>query len=108
MAFLESLSGLPVVGGGVLVTGVVGWMARLLVISDRRTAAEIARINTAHDDELVEVRQARANDIADLKEQVFELRQEVKALRQEIEAERRARHEAEDRAAIAERRAGRD
>lgn len=82
-------------GAGVLVTAVIGWLARLLLIADRRNAAELKRVNDTHDEEITELRR----DIA-------ELRAEVDKLNQRLDDERELRRSAEDRAAAAERRAG--
>ncbi|MFI6308501.1 hypothetical protein ACIBCH_41965 [Amycolatopsis thailandensis] len=76
-------------------TLIIGWMARLLVIADRRNTAELTRVNTAHDQE-----------IAELKAALAELRSKVDKLEKKVDEERGLRRAAEDRAAAAERRAG--
>jgi hypothetical protein len=92
------------------------WMWRLLIISDRRTAAdrlayqaaadaaaarataEINRINRDHDAELVELRQARKEENARLEAKVELLTAQVEALNVKFDAERNARRAAEDTA----------
>ncbi|WP_460441045.1 hypothetical protein [Amycolatopsis stemonae] len=76
-------------------TGIIGYLARLLVIADRRNTAELKRVNEAHDEEIAELKR----DIADLRAKVDELEARV-------DEERELRRAAEDRAAAAERRAG--
>jgi t-SNARE complex subunit (syntaxin) len=66
-----------------------------LAEAQQRYATEIARVNTAHDAELAELR-------AD----ILELRARVDELTAALDAERRRRWEAEDKAAEALRRAG--
>jgi outer membrane murein-binding lipoprotein Lpp len=97
-------------GGTLTATGIVGWMARLLVISERRLkvidtryAAEIKRINRDHDAELKELRAARTNDIADLRRSIAALHARVDDLGSRLDQERQLRFAAEDRAARAER-----
>lgn len=94
-------------------TGIVGWMARLLVISERRSTAaearyttEIKRINDDHDAEIKELRLARSEDIADLKLQLAALQLRVEELHSKWDQERVLRHAAEDRAARAEQQGG--
>lgn len=82
-------------GAGAVVTGIIGWMARLLVIADRRNTAELKRVNDAHDEEM-----------AELKADLAELRSKVDYLEERLDEERELRRAAEDRAAAAERRAG--
>lgn len=108
---LDSLL-LPV-GGTLTMTGIVGWMARLLVISERRATAaearytaEIKRINRDHDAEIKELRKARTDDIAELNKRVSELSKRVEDLHAKWDSERTLRHAAEDRAARAEQAGG--
>lgn len=82
-------------GTGVVVTGIIGWMARLLIIADRRNTNELKRVNDAHDEE-----------IGELKRDIAELRSKVDDLERRLDEERELRRAAEDRAAAAERRAG--
>jgi chromosome segregation ATPase len=82
-------------GTGVVVTGIIGWMARLLIIADRRNTAELKRVNDAHDEE-----------IGELKRDIAELRSKVDDLERRLDEERELRRAAEDRAAAAVRRAG--
>lgn len=82
-------------GTGAVVTGIIGYLARLLVIADRRNTAELKRVNDAHDEE-----------IAELKGDLAALREKVDALEKRVDEERELRRAAEDRAAAAERRAG--
>jgi TolA-binding protein len=82
-------------GTGAVVTGIIGWMARLLIIADRRNTAELKRVNDTHDEE-----------IAELKRDIADLRSKVDELEGRLDEERALRRKAEDRAAAAERRAG--
>lgn len=81
------LGALPSLGptGVVLVILIV--VGRLWLVSDRRSAAEIKRLNDAHDEELNELRN-----------ELKSVREEMKALREELEAEREARREAQEEA----------
>lgn len=99
-------------------------MARLLFITQRQATtanahytAEIERLNKDHDAELLELRAARTADLAALREssradietlkrQVAELQASMADLHAKYDAERELRRAAEDRAAVAERRAG--
>ena len=58
-------------------TGIIGYLARLLVIADRRNTAELKRVNDAHDEE-----------IAELKRDIAELRSEVDKLNADAQVER--------------------
>jgi outer membrane murein-binding lipoprotein Lpp len=82
-------------GTGAVVTGIIAWMARLLIIADRRSTAELKRVNETHDEE-----------IAELKSDLAALRTKVDELEARVDEERELRRAAEDRAAAAERRAG--
>ncbi|GAA1970142.1 hypothetical protein [Amycolatopsis minnesotensis] len=94
---MNALASVALPGGiGVLVMGIIGWMARLLVTSDRRYTAELSRLNRAHDEE-----------IAELKADLAELRDAVDQLHARVDEERELRRAAEDRAAAAKRRARR-
>ncbi len=93
---MNGLSSVLTTGGaGAVVTLIIGWMARLLVIADRRNTAELTRVNAAHDEEM-----------AELKADLAELRSKVDTLEERLDEERALRRAAEDRAAAAERRAG--
>lgn len=76
-------------------TGIIAYLARLLIIADRRHAAELKRVDDARDEE-----------IAELKGDLAALREKVEMLERRVDEERALRRAAEDRAAEAERRAG--
>lgn len=84
---------LPELGIG----GIVVWVLLLLLrresSTEERHAAEIARINRAHDEEL-----------AELREDVRHLRAQVDQLNADLDAERSRRREIEDELASARRR----
>ncbi len=82
-------------GTGAVVTGIIGYLARLLVLADRRHAAELKRVDDSRDEE-----------IADLRAKIEALQEKVDVLERRVDAERELRRVAEDRAAEAERRAG--
>jgi len=103
----------PQLIGGVSLIGVMLWMARLLFITQRQATtanahytAEIERLNKDHDAELLELRTSRSEDIETLKRQVAALQASMAELHAKYDAERELRRAAEDRAAVAERRAG--
>lgn len=86
---------IPTIGGATILLVIIGVLGRLWLGAEGRHLAELARVNKAHDDELVELRADKA-----------ELRGRLDELTKQVDTERKARWKAEDAAAVVRRQGG--
>lgn len=64
---------LPTIGPYAIFVLILGYLAKLLLSSEKRHDTELRRVNAAHDDELGELRA----DIASLRKDIADLRKEL-------------------------------
>lgn len=102
MNALDLGGSIPTIGGATILLVIIGVLGRLWLGAEARHLTELARVNKAHDEEIAE----RKQDIVDLKKDIAELRGRIDELTTQVDTERRARHLAEDAAALARRQGG--
>lgn len=104
MDILTALGPGGTIASGLGLVGIIGWLWRLLILSDRRWTAELDRKDLVHDAELAElraelksIREGRASDQTAGELRISAMQLQIDNLNRRLDDEMNARRAAEDR-----------